>query len=152
MGRDRGGVAGGSVTLPPSVPRQEERTGAMSKNFQSSRVAETPAAAALRGFAVTALGLMALMAIALSAGPGAAAETRTESAVTGSATAKSPSQLGGGRALQSPTAGYPKGGLSAADARAGFKPSFGAKPYRYFGRHGYGTAGISRYGQGTKRN
>ena len=48
--------------------------------------------------------------------------------------------------------GYPKGGLSAADARKGFKPSVGAKPYRYFGRHGYGKSGISRFGQGSKRH
>ena len=117
-----------------------------------SRRAGRPAAT-LRRFATTTLALGALLGFAVGTGP-AAAEAHSDSAVRSATSAKSPAPLESGRGLQAPSASpaTPKGGLGAAEARKGFKPSFGAKPYRYFGRHGYATFGISRFGQGASRN
>ena len=93
-------------------------------------------------------GALGALLLVLVQGPVSAQEPATGAKAAPSVERPAPSEA---RSLTPPGV-YPKGGLSASDARKGYKPSFGAKPYRYFGRHGYGKAGISRFGQGKARN
>ncbi|MEM7222710.1 MAG: hypothetical protein AAF495_07015 [Pseudomonadota bacterium] len=122
----------------------------MTKTAKTAQAAaaRSPQATALRVFATTALALGALLTVAIASHPAQAAE-KHQNQPSISSSAKVPAPQAGNHGASGT---YPKGGLSAADARKGFKPSFGAKPYRYFGRHGYGKFGISRFGQSKRRH